>query len=239
MSALQINGQKRLSALLLIGAAALVGLLAYEAQQGIALRDSVLALKTRSSATPPALKLEPPFQLQTLSSYSPITEQPLFVASRTPAKQEATATAAPPQQFELTGIAQTSKESVVLLRDAKTGKTERLKTGEKTKDGLALDSAKPNSATIDQSGQKVTLDLQVVLSGNRPMTPAPPVAAASVPRPGSAPSAAHPPQKGASAPENSKSKSASPAIDPGLQQLNEQRAKMGLPPCRSDGFCPK
>jgi hypothetical protein len=232
MSALQINGQKRLSALLLIGAAALVGLLAYEAQQGIALRDSVLALKTRPSATPPALKPEPPFQLQTLSSYSPITEQPLFVASRTPSKQEATATAAPPQQFELTGIAQTSKESVVLLRDAKTGKTERLKTGEKTKDGLALDSAKPSSATIDQNGQKITLDLNVALSGNRPVVPAQPSQPPS-------PASSQPNQAAAKPPSVAKPEGSSPAVDPGLQQLNEQRARMGLPPCRSDGYCPK
>lgn len=221
MSALQINGQKRLSALLLIGAAALVGLLAYETQQGIALRDSVLALKTRPSATPPALKLAPPFHLQTLSSYSAITEQPLFVASRTPTKQDATATAPPPRQFALTGVAQTSKESVVLLRDAQTGKTERLKTGEKTKDGLALDSAKPDSATIDQNGQKVTLDLNVVLSGNRVVAPVQPPQPASAAKPAQAP----PPPAG-----DKKASAAKPTVDPGLEQLNLQRAKLGLPP---------
>lgn len=210
-----------MSALLLIGAAALVGLLAYQAQQGIALRDGVLALKTRPSATPPALKLEPPFQLQTLSSYSPITEQPLFVASRTPTKQDATATASPPQQFELTGIAQTSKESVILLRDAKTGKTERLKTGEKTKDGLALESAKPNSATIEQSGQKVTLDLNVALSGKHPVVPAQPPKSASAVKPAQAP---------LPAPVDKKASAAKPTADSGLEQLNLQRAKQGLPP---------
>ena len=224
MSALQINGQKRLSALLLIGAAALAGLLAYEAQQGIALRDSVLALKTRTSATPPALKLEPPFQLQILSSYSPITEQPLFVASRTPSKQEATATAAPPpQQFELTGIAQTSKESVVLLRDAKTGKAERLKTGEKTKDGLALDSAKPNSATIDQRGQKVTLELNVALSGEHPVVPAQPSKPASTAKPAQAPSPI---------PADTKASAAKPLTGPELEKINELRAKLGLRPLK-------
>jgi hypothetical protein len=234
MSALQINGQKRLSALLLIGAAALVGLLAYEAQQGIALRDGVLALKTRPSATPPALKPEPPFQLQTLSSYSPIVEQPLFVSSRAPAKVETTVSAAPPVQFELTGIALSAQESVVLLRNAKTGKTERLKTGEKTKDGLALDSAKPNSATIDQNGQKVALDLEVSLSGNRRASPAQP----SQPEPPASVSS-KPNQAAFKPPSGAKPGGSPPVVDPGLEQLNQQREKKGLAPCYSDGSCPR
>ncbi|WP_449369659.1 hypothetical protein [Thiomonas sp.] len=173
MSALHFNGQKQLSATLLVMAAALVALLIYEGQQGVALRDSVLALNTRQAATPPALNLQAPFQLRPLASYAQITEQPLFVSSRTPAESKVAAAAPPPESFQLTGIAQSAQESVVLLRNTKTGKTERLKTGEKAKDGLALDSVKSNGATLDQNGQKVTLDLDVALSGNRPSTPVP------------------------------------------------------------------
>ncbi|MDY0330452.1 MAG: hypothetical protein RBR52_08145 [Thiomonas sp.] len=232
MSALHFTGQKQLSATLLVMAAALVSLLIYEGQQGVALRDSVLALNTRQAATPPALNLQAPFQLRPLASYAQITEQPLFVSSRTPAESKVAAAAPPPESFQLTGIAQSAQESVVLLRNTKTGKTERLKTGEKAKDGLALDSVKSNGATLDQNGQKVTLDLDVALSGNRVATPPLP------PRPTSTGSAA---KAAVTPPQNSARASAGPAqpaVDPGLEQLNLQRAKMGLAPCTPDGKCP-
>ena len=237
MSTRPITGQKRLSIVLLIVAAALAALLVYEWQQATALRDSVLALKTRQAATAPALKLEPPFRLQPPSSYARITEQPLFVASRKPSEQ-ATVAVGPPVQFELTGIAQTPGESVILLRNAKTGKTERLKSGEKTKNGLELETVKPDGVTLKQNGQNVALDLQVVVSGNRTM-PAVPPATAATPRPASAPAAASQPPQGAAASANAKEKNTPPAVDPGLQQLNLQRAKNGLPPCTPDGSCPK
>lgn len=83
MSTLPITGQKRLNIALLIVSAALAALLVDEWQQATALRGSVLALKSRQAATPPALKLEPPFRLQPPSSYARITEQSSFVASRT------------------------------------------------------------------------------------------------------------------------------------------------------------
>jgi len=231
MSALQLSGQKRLSVVLLVAAAALAALLAYEWQQGLALRDSVLALKSRHAATPPELKLEPPFQLQALPSYARITDQPLFVASRTPAKQETQTATKPPEQFELTGIAQSPHAAVVLLRNAKTGKTERLKEGEKSGDGLELQSVKPDAVTLKQNGQEVTLDLHVALGPNPPATAKPPQAAsAPAPRTGQPP---------ASAVAQQPQKSVPATADPGLQQLNAQRARMGLAPCLSDGSCPK
>jgi hypothetical protein len=137
-------------------------------------------------------------------------------------------------QFELTGIALSAQESVVLLRNAKTGKTERLKTGEKTKDGLALDSAKPNSATIDQNGQKVALDLEVSLSGNRRASPAQP----SQPEPPASVSS-KPNQAAFKPPSGAKPGGSPPVVDPGLEQLNQQREKKGLAPCYSDGSCPR
>jgi len=236
MSVLQMSGQKRLSVVLLLATGALAALLAYEWQQGMALRESVLALKSHHAATPPELKLEPPFQLQPLPSYARITDQPLFVASRKPA-QQASAPVAPPTQFELTGIAQTPKEAVVLLRNAKTGQTERLKSDQKSAD-LQLESVKPDGATIKQNGQKVELDLHVVLSGGRPnlaADKAPTPTAAQAAAPGSPPRAAsspagEPQRSAAPATVEQKGKSTKSAVDSGLEQLNQQRAKMGLPP---------
>ena len=219
MSALPLNGQKRLSAVLLLAAAALVALLAYEWQQGIALRDSVLALKTRPAATPPALHIEPPFRLNDLAAYARITEQPLFVASREPAKAEPVQAAKPPEQFQLTGVAQSPQQDVVLLRNVKTGKTERLKTGEKTPDGLQLETVKPNGVTLKQNGQDVTLDLSVALS-------APPTAPPTAPAPSTSPVVPPSQAGGASVPKPK----APPAVIPNLDQINKLRAKMGLVP---------
>lgn len=229
MSVLQMSGQKRLSVVLLLATGALVALLAYEWQQGMALRESVLALKSRHAATPPELKLEPPFQLQPLPSYARITDQPLFVASRKPA-QQASAPVAPPTQFELTGIAQTPKESVILLRDAKTGKTERLKSGEAS-GGLQIESVKPDGATIKQNGQNVSLGLHILLSGHLPAAASAPMRAGSVPptpsRPTSAPDAARKPPASAG---DLKDSSANPLPVQNLEQINRLRAKMGLRP---------
>ena len=235
MSALQLTGQKRLSAVLLITASALLALLVWEWQQGLALRDSVLALKTRQAATPPALKLEQPFRLRNAADYARITEQPLFVASRTPAKQETSTTTKPPEQFELTGVAQTPKEVVVLLRNVKTGKTERLKEGEKTNDGLEIQSVKPDGVIIKQHGQDVSLDLHVALSSDHAAASTTPAAPASAPTsttpaaPASAPTSTTPTQNIGAPSVMPKKEPTPPAAEPGLQKLNALRATMGLP----------
>lgn len=228
------NTGQMLSVTLLAMALALAGLVAYEWQAGQALKTRLGSQVRASEGSPPPLAALPPFSLQPLTAYAGIVEHPLFVANRQP-PPAAPASAAAPQKLVLTGIATNPAESIVLLRDLQTGKTERIKSGQPSDAGsLQLGEVQGNTVVLKQGNTELKFDLQVAPSSGRaaPAVPGPGVPLQPAQSPQNAPvvpAGARP--AGTVAPPSARPGSVpNPAIDPNLQLLNAQRAKQGLPP---------
>lgn len=238
---------RALGVALLVAAVALAGVIASEWQAGQALKARLERQVRSGTGHPAPLTILPPFALQPQQAYSGIVQHPLFTPTRQPAPA-ASASAEPPRKLMLTGIATNPSESVVLLKDLQTGKTERLRAGAPgDAAGLQLESVDGSTVTLKQGNAQLKLDLQVAPSpgaavppGAAPAGPgqAAPVVAAPGGRPSaaSAPLAAGAPAVKPGGPPAQPSKAAAPAApatgatDPGLILLNQQRAKQGLPP---------
>lgn len=230
-----LRASRLLTALLLLLAVGLAALLVWEWRQGRALasRYEVQVKSSKGQAEP--LKLDKPFLLQPLPAYEVIVQRPITSPTRLPPPVAAASSVAPPRKFVLTGIAQNPSEAIVLLRDLQTGATERLRAGVPASDGLQLQSVEGDTATVRQGSVEEKYTLQVLPSAGRqsPLIPQTPSAS-----PPSQPSTS--PLLAASAASSSVSRPVSPVApaevkpqtspNPGLQLLNQQRIKNGLPP---------
>ena len=144
-------------------ALALAGLAAYEWQAGQGLKERLERQVFRSVARAEPTQMLPPFALQTMNAYSGIVQHPLFTPNRQP-PPAAGASAAPPRKFVLTGIADSGRTAVVLLKDVQTGETERLRLGMPGTGGVELESVEGNTAVLKQGNAHIQLDLQVLSS---------------------------------------------------------------------------
>ena len=149
-------------------AVAMAGVVAYEWIYGAGMRQRLIQSQRAVAAQQMPLRLSPPFALAPLAAYAVITARPLFIASRQPTAPEG-ASAPVSQNFELVGIAQDPAGAIVLLKDTKTGKTERVREGQAATGPVEVISVTADSAVIRQAGSDVKLDLEVARSAAPPM----------------------------------------------------------------------
>lgn len=195
------SGKAGLAAILSLLAAALVVVLVWEWQNGLALRSRVLQL-VQGRQNPPPLTLVPPYALDAPQTYASITLHPLFTSTRQPPPPPATQASAPAEQdLELTGVFINARNAVALVKDRHTGQTQRILFPEKADSAhvtpaltsgsesaartpgasgsnpnpsnLQIEQVQPTSVVIRQGGSTAKLDLQVALS-HKPLNPAAP-----------------------------------------------------------------
>jgi hypothetical protein len=175
------TGPQRDLSLLLAGVAlVLAGALAWEWDQGMALKLHLQQLaKVPATPVPPQLVL-PEFALpDPVAGFPELTARPLFLSGRRPSDSPNSGGngAAAKGQFVLVGVLITPQLRSALLRDTQNGKTETVAMGAVVR-GLTLGDVQPDRAVLRQGADSEELPL-IVQMGSRttpaaPLAPAPP-----------------------------------------------------------------
>jgi hypothetical protein len=167
----------------------IVGVLAWEWEQGRQLeRGFVKMYKLPKTAIPP-LKIQSEFKLPDMETGFPeLLARPLFFASRRPMSEaDQGAGGMKKGQFVLVGVVITPDQHSALLRDIQSNKTETVAMGGQIR-GLTLGEVEANKVVLRMGAESEELTLRVQV-GSKPPSPQP---AAEMPQPQAAPGASAP-----------------------------------------------
>ena len=169
----------------------LIGLLGWEWEQGISLRQSLLAMRKVPVTEVPAQQVLPPFVLPDVRAGFPeMASRPVFsLGRRYPPPPDKVVSVMKKGQFVLVGVLVTPKMRAALLRDPQTNKTETVVMGAVIR-GITLGEVGPNGVTLRQGEESEDLPLQIQRGAKLPPgavappgQPSPPFAPPPGPRP--------------------------------------------------------
>jgi hypothetical protein len=140
----------------------LIGLLGWEWQQGMNLRQSLLAMRKVPVTEVPAQEVLPAFVLPNVQTGFPeMAGRPVFsLGRRYPPPADKVVSVMKKGQFVLVGVLVTPKMRAALLRDAQTNKTETVVMGSVIR-GITLGDVGANGVTLRQGEESEELALQI------------------------------------------------------------------------------
>lgn len=172
--------QKTLSLILAGAVLVLAGVLAWEWDQGMALKLQLQQFGKIPATPVPAQAILPEFALPDMvTGFPELTARPLFLSSRRPSASTDSAGggATAKGQFVLVGVLITPQLRSALLRDIQSGKTETVAMGAVVR-GLTLGDVQPDRAVLRQGAESEELPLIVQMGGRTALgasvAPAPP-----------------------------------------------------------------
>ena len=153
----------------------LMGLLGWEWEQGLQLRQSLLGMRRVPVTEVPAQQVLPPCVLPDVRTGFPeMSGRPVFsLGRRYPPPADKVVSVMKKGQFVLVGVLVTPKMRAALLRDVQTNKTESVVVGAVIR-GITLGDVGANGVTLRQGDESEVLTLQIQRGAKQPPGAVPP-----------------------------------------------------------------